>query len=518
MKNKIILFALATLAVQTAMAQSNPGSPNGQNAAAPAGNSGSFVQCYNRNYLHVYVAGDFTNSNTFSWDNGGGGEMTDYYNIDDELSTASWPKSFWPEPVPPGTGQDSSWGVIFWDGMVPPLAPEGFPGRYCDAYFNDPFEEENFYKHEQTGLALATGGPQGSTRVNLWTVSASANKETFAPSDEPPDAPVDSTVSSILFKNIGVGVFGQLNAQGNAYKMLQDNLTADMTPYVSGNDHYNFSAGVGECSFQIPTVTPDAGLLVATNPYTYLVAYCPGSYVTVVGTPCCSTDTNALAIYWTMNGGLPYTNQDGTIDPTIRLVDRGQIGSVSITAANGNMTKTIKVIIYQATVEIDAAAGDCLLTQHAWWAIDVQPSDVYPFLKAADGTDLTPNLGINGYYGEDNNIQCECPGCAARVESGPQPITGTTPQQYYTATSSYWWCISFTSLIGELVYVRDLKSGPGTYVIDATGICDENTHDCVSVANDVVNVAGDSTGYSGWDACDFSSWLLVMPPPSCGCN
>jgi hypothetical protein len=271
----------------------------------------------------------------------------------------------------------------------------------------------------------------------------------------------------------------------------------------------NCSASATLNVVKVTSISPSSGLLVTNNPDTYLVPVCLG-YLTVSAGFCPSMDETNLPGCWQMNGGLAYTNEDGSISRTKRLVDTSSVGTQTVTATAGCSSNSVKIIVYRAAIEIDADAGDCLLTQHAWWNLTIEPSDAYPFVKKADGTDLTPWLGEGGYYGEDSDAGCIFPGCEGRVELGPQPITGTT--NYYSPTGLYWWCISFENLINALTYTRDLWLDPGTYVIDSNS--------CVTQANAVGGAAGVTTGYSGWNACDFSGWLQIMyatSPPICGC-
>jgi hypothetical protein len=366
----------------------------------------------------------------------------------------------------------------------------------------------------QTAVKLYTGGKANISRQNLFRINCWADRydqPLYGPWLNTPITRLDSTSLQVLGKTP--------DSDGNVWIVLPDNSEQYITVTAPAN-HYNANAGASKCLLEV-SLAPDEGVLVATNPDTYLVSYCDGAYVTVSASPPCDID-KVLPAEWHMDGGLPYRNGDGKIDPTKRLVDRSQIGIQTITATAAGSSKSIKIIVYQAKIEIDADVGDCLLTQHAWWNLSVEPSDVYQFLNTAAGTDLSQYLGTAGYYGEENDPNCNCPGCQGSVETGQQPIRGTNPQQYYTPTGSYWWCISIGDLVSALTVVKHLENAPGTYIIDMMGGCVYGgTHDCVSVANDIGSAAHVSTEYSSWNACSFSDSLYHMytnSPPVCGCN
>ena len=261
----------------------------------------------------------------------------------------------------------------------------------------------------------------------------------------------------------------------------------------------------------IVSLAPDRGLLVTTNPVdTYLVAYCAGSYVTVSANPPCNID-NVMPTEWQMTGGSPYPN-----DNTKRLVDRGQVGSTTITATAAGSSKSITIIVYQAITAVFADSGDCWTTQHAWWLLQVQPTEVYPYLKTSTGINVSSQLGLGGYYGQEDDISCVCPGCQSSVVMGSQPIRGSDPPAWYSATGSYWWCVPFENLIVALDYVRLLRADSGTYFIN----CGGSTYDCVTEAVSVSRTAGANFNYGGWSGCAFSDFLNQLSfgdPPFCDC-
>ena len=444
------------------------------------------------------------------WQDGQGGKADDsgyqtyYYDWKLEYwypfqETMEWPASQWPQPLPQGTktatyfNDEPRWAT-------PPntqtnaIEPPGLAQEHCDFYhdLNNYYNALAEQKTSDTEMKLATGGPLGSTQKNLWCISANAR-------DEDTGLPIPP-------EQISIGSFGNLDTNGNLYVVLPDNDPPTVTP-TAPRQNYTFSTPTEtKCTLEAPSVVPDQGVLVATNPNIYLVAFCPGSFVTVSGTPCCETDPRALVLYWSMTGGLPYTNTDGTIDLTKRLVDRSRIGAVTITVNNGGLSKTIKVIIYQAKFEIDADAGNCLPdVGHAWWNLSIVPSDAAAFIPSH----LQYAQGIAGYFDH-----CQPQGIG-------QVIFGTQTDRcggggVHPTTGSYWWCISFGSYINALGKVDQLNQWPGMY--DVLG------NNCVAQAMAVGGASGVSVGYNGIQPCGLSECLnqLIMSPnpgpPQCYCT
>ena len=85
---------------------------------------------------------------------------------------------------------------------------------------------------------------------------------------------------------------------------------------------------------------------------------------------------------------------------------------------------------------------------------------------------------------------------------GAQPIIGTNPQLYHSATDSYWWSIPIGSLIGALTYAYDLNEVPGTYYLFS--------NNCVTEAIEVGLVAGISVGYTGVTPVGLDDYLITV--------
>jgi hypothetical protein len=301
---------------------------------------------------------------------------------------------------------------------------------------------------------------------------------------------------------------------------VTNSFSADADVYVTSSDT-NLCASPGLINLgtvtwkpdAVTSLTPSAGLKVNDgdgdpDTDTYLVQSGCNNTITVTASDSLGLSPADLPDCWEVSPGLATF-----VDYKHFTIDGNTIGKTVISVNCGSSHKTITIIVYEAVYVINADHGNCELTQHAWWDLTIQPSDAYDFLTRDDGTDLSIYLGLYGYYGEDGSISCGDSGCPAHLEPGPQPITGTDPQEYYAASGSYWWCISFPKLIGALTYVEDLDENPGLYTI--------TSNSCVTQAIDVGNAAGETILFSGYTACGFSSWLNTLrslSPPVCYCQ
>lgn len=156
-----------------------------------------------------------------------------------------WPKSSWPQPLPDGVQTNYLWNNDPDDALpsctigVGVTGGPALAGEHCDttriydAGGEFYFSTANARRTADSGAKLATGGPLGSTQMNLWVISATAT-----------DA---ATGQPVPFPQISIGGFGNLDTNGNLYVLLRDNDTNDVTPKVAGNSHYTFTP---------PTATP----------------------------------------------------------------------------------------------------------------------------------------------------------------------------------------------------------------------------------------------------------------------
>jgi len=107
-------------------------------------------------------------------------------------------------------------------------------------------EKDKGNRHAETHMKLQTGGKAGSTRKNLFCISATATPvpcevwpiEFFYLGEEPPM----TYLPPILPQSIAIGSLGNLNSHGNKWIALPDNSPPiDVTPTVSGVDYYTFT-------------------------------------------------------------------------------------------------------------------------------------------------------------------------------------------------------------------------------------------------------------------------------------
>jgi hypothetical protein len=367
MKPKIILFTLALLAVQTDMAQTNPTSTNSQNVAVIACNAGEYVSSYYNSYQHVvhYSAPpDFINNYTLNWTNGAGGQMVDDYDSwgSSDYGAASWPASSWPQAIPSGSSVEILNGATNWQGTASPLNLSYYEQQHCDADFEMDYAfgiHESYHKVAQTKLTLATGGAPGSTKLNLWVVTANATAEKFVLSSGtfPDDIPVDYGTNSISFKNIYSGVFGQLDDSGHAYMLLPDNTNVDVTPYVPGNDHYAFSDPPAE----YPLAITANGITLSNDVVATGADFCVGQGLTfdVVGLNASrhrADDVAAWKLPGTFVNEQPDPNCDFFYDKTNTLLTRYFSTDATLSTPCWYVRDTNQATV-SVTVYYDFAAG-----------------------------------------------------------------------------------------------------------------------------------------------------------------
>jgi len=224
------------------------------------------------------------------------------------------------------------------------------------------------------------------------------------------------------------------------------------------------------------------------------------------------------------------------IDPMHFSIDGNTTVASTITINCGSSSQTITIIVYKATVELDAQKGNHVKHLfdfgHSWWNLTIVPTDVYPFLTSIDP--ITGDLdylyamegpqGMGGFY---DHSHLNGPGQV--IFQNPQPDQGASTQAgypvYHHATGTYWWCVSFNSYINALLYVYDLAyiNTPEYRVM---------SDNCTTEAEAVADVAGvqnvPPTIYSGI----LSNWLngnsvvltgvtttyLLPQPPTCSCS
>jgi hypothetical protein len=153
----------------------------------------------------------------------------------------------------------------------------------------------NVQRKADTEMKLATGGPPGSTQMNLWCISASASDAT--------------TGQPIPYDQISIGGLGNLDTNGNLWVLLPDGDPV-VTPMVAGIMNYVFSTpATTEFSPHIMANTTRLDPDTVTNG----ADFCVGQNIqfSVVGLP--SPVYNLTAI-WTLPGTFVNTILDPNCD------------------------------------------------------------------------------------------------------------------------------------------------------------------------------------------------------------
>jgi hypothetical protein len=157
---------------------------------------------------------------------------------------------------------------------------------------------------------------------------------------------VDFAVTNIPFDEISVGVFGKLDANGNAFKLLPDNAKVDSTPYVTGNDHYTFTDPPGPVNLTSLTVVSNAVQVGGMNDW---AAVKTNDWVYVQATLSYMSDAKAAdQIQWSTGDKVAY-------DPFQRKVSKAVSAKIPVTATLGSISKTVNVWILWATVNIQTS-------------------------------------------------------------------------------------------------------------------------------------------------------------------
>jgi hypothetical protein len=309
-----------------------------------------------------------------------------------------------------------------------------------------------------------------------------------------------------------------------------DNISAMMTTNAPGcNVSIDWATNAVSCRsyafVAVDSISPDwsTGSPVTNDPCpTYLVQFCPSNYVTVTASPDPGMDDQFLPAGWNMSGGIATTNADGSPSRTKRLVDTGTVGSVTVTATSGCSSKSVKIIVYQAKVELDADRGTHGILNglfdvgHSWWNLTIQPADVYPFLQGYD-PDTGDSINLSGWEGPQgmggfyDHGHMNGPGVVQFKNPQPDGTNGAV----HTATGTYWWCVNIGCYIGALQYVFDLneecQDGVKTYHVFSDNCSTEaeavGNNGCVSSINTILPFR-------------LSKWLnkQLPQPPVCSCS
>ena len=185
--------------------------------------------------------------NSRNWHDGQGGSAAifEYYDWDSYfpwLGSITWPAASWPQTLHSGTGTKIEWNLsptnIYnhpWSttNVYYAASPSMIKER-CQATHSDWWATS--LRQADSQIKLATGGWAGSTKMNLWVISASATAIN-PPYSAYPSTPWTGASSPIAPQNISI--FGKtVGSDGNLYLLLPDNTNLDATPIIAGAPAY----------------------------------------------------------------------------------------------------------------------------------------------------------------------------------------------------------------------------------------------------------------------------------------
>ena len=167
-----------------------------------------------------------------------------------------WPVSSWPN-IPYGACLDyytdvyateTTNGTSAYTDIVPPIVFE-----HCSILVPSPDESGTYIygsssvtasakgsRHDQPTIKMQTGGPPGSTNLNLFVISTTATNMPIIEAPPPDWDQVNGPPTPIWPTNIMIGSLGYLGADGKLYVVLPDNTQVDITPTVPGLPYITF--------------------------------------------------------------------------------------------------------------------------------------------------------------------------------------------------------------------------------------------------------------------------------------
>ena len=217
-------------------------------AALDEAPSGVYISSYQASDHEDYYRDTnyWTVTNQIAWTNGQGGSETLLWHPDmiyPQLELYSWPATSWPQTPANGTWIEINAGnngtTDTNNPVPPPLVQE-----HCNVSFAYPYQwATNLQRTADAKVSLATGGPSGSTKMNLWLISCSATN--YAPPWNVYYGCVwynSMTGTPINPRNISIPS-GQFDTNGNLYVVLPDNTNLDVTPVITGptSGYYTFN-------------------------------------------------------------------------------------------------------------------------------------------------------------------------------------------------------------------------------------------------------------------------------------
>jgi hypothetical protein len=383
-----------------------------ETASATADIYGGYVSSKNESHDYNFSDPPFTETWTeilsSAFVNGGADDqtLTSFgVHLDEPYSgtyTYNWPSDSWPNPGQAGSFTIKANGITSGPNPVGANVPAlNGPGQqHCDAKFS--YTEstgpvETYSENSQTEISLCTGGPPGSTLQNLWVVTATATPETLVSGSDPrSDIPEDIPFGMVDFTQVSVGDFGHLDSTGHAYKVLADNATnVDITPTVSGNDHFSFTVVPVKCPVRIyegvtditdSSVTTIAGALMNLTCGDSCGAPIDSYKWTIPGTSFSNWVANA-------NDGILYTDfPKNNYEVNYYWVDSGvkqvtctvQIGgqSIDVHSTFNVLRPTSDFVTTTGVIDINSAWGSLRLTDGIQ---DSEGLTIYPTVSVPDG-------------------------------------------------------------------------------------------------------------------------------------
>lgn len=296
MKIRYLLLPLALLVAHVSFAQTNPSSPNSQNASTAVAASGLFIASYQENDQEDYYFPPFTNSagyvfpdysysdiNFTHWTDGKGGNgQWQFHDGPDVVQTYSWPATSFPQALPSGTGVEVYPEIP----EIPPYTyscrPPVLAQEHCNfSVGKSPFMPTNMQRTAETKMTLATGGAAGSTKMNLWVISATATSYALPWNIGGGSGGWSSALTGTPIASKNISVLGKtLGGDGNLYLLLPDNATPDATPVIKGGvDFYSFTISAQKCRLHILA----NGYPLAEDHVRPLAYYCVGQKLNFEG-------------------------------------------------------------------------------------------------------------------------------------------------------------------------------------------------------------------------------------------
>jgi hypothetical protein len=230
--------------------------------------SGVFISSYQENDQEDYYFPPFTNSDGYvypgdsysdinftHWSDGKGGDGQWMFEDDTTVQWIyTWPTASFPQPLPNGTGVETY--LDYPD--IPPYTnvcnPPTLAQEHCNfSVGKSPFTPIHMQRTADTQMKLATGGAAGSTKMNLWIISATATAYALPWAISGAGGGWASALTGTNIAPQNISIFGKtLGSDGNLYVVLPDNATPDATPIVTGGgDFYSFNISAQKSKLHI---------------------------------------------------------------------------------------------------------------------------------------------------------------------------------------------------------------------------------------------------------------------------